>query len=336
MVRTQMPAAAMKNTMKAIAYDKYGPPDVLKLRDVSKPTARNGEVLVRIRAAAVSPGDWFYLRGEPYIMRLAVGLLTPRNGVLGRAVAGQVQEAGGEVTRFRPGDEVFAEISKGGFAEYACVAGTALALKPASLTYEQAAAVPLVGVTALKGLRDHGKIKPGQKVLVTGASGGVGTFAVQVAKAFGADVTGVCSTRNVDLVRSIGADHVIDYTQEDFTQGGRRYDLILDNVGDHSVLECRRALTPRGTLLPNSVAGGRWLGGLPRVAGAFALSPFVRQRLRPFLPAGTGEDLAVLTALIEAGKVTPVIDRTFPLSETAEALAYYGQGHTRGKVVITV
>lgn len=232
--------------------------------------------------------------------------------------------------------EVFAEISKGGFAEYACVSEAALALKPTSLTYEQAAAVPLVGVTALKGLRDHGKIRPGQKVLITGASGGVGTFAVQVAKAFGAEVTGVCSTRNVDFVRSIGADHVIDYTQEDFIQGGPRYDLILDNVGNHSVLECRRALTPRGTLLPNSGAGGRWLDGLPRAAGALALSPFVRQRLRPFVPAGKGEDLAVLTELIEAGKVTPVIDRTYPLSETAEALAYYGQGHTRGKVVITV
>ncbi len=196
--------------------------------------------------------------------------------------------------------------------------------------------MPLVGVTALKGLRDHGRIKPGQKVLITGASGGVGTFAVQVAKAFGAEVTGVCSTRNVDLVRSIGADHVIDYTQQDFTRGGPRYDLILDNAGHRSMLECRRALTPHGTLLPNSGAGGRWLDGLPRVAGAFALSPFVRQRLRPFVPAGKGEDLAVLTELIEAGKVTPVIDRTYPLSETAEALAYYGQGHTRGKVVITV
>jgi NADPH:quinone reductase-like Zn-dependent oxidoreductase len=208
--RTQVPAAAQKNIMKAIAYDKYGPPDVLKLRDVNKPTVKNGEVLVRIRAAAVNPGDWFYLLGEPYIMRIAVGLLTPRNRVLGRAVAGQIQEAGSKVTRFRPGDEVFAEISKGGFAEYASVSEAALALKPASLTYEQAAAVPLVGVTALKGLRDHGKIKPGQTVLITGASGGVGTFAVQVAKAFGAEVTGVCSTRNVDFVRSIGADHVIE------------------------------------------------------------------------------------------------------------------------------
>ena len=331
-----MPATAQKNSMKAIVYDEYGSPDVLELRDVSKPDVKNGEVLVRIRAAAVNPGDWLYLRGEPYIMRMTVGLITPRNGVLGRAVAGQVQEAGSNVTRFRSGDEIFAEISKGGFAEYASVSEDALALKPTSLTYEQAAAVPLVGVTALKGLRDHGKIKPGQKVLITGASGGVGTFAVQIAKAFGAEVTGVCSTRNVDLVRSIGADHVIDYTHEDFTHDGPRYDLILDNVGNHSVLACRRALTPHGTLLPNSNAGGRWLDGLPRVAGAFALSPFVRQRLRPFVPAGKGEDLVVLTELIEAGKVTPVIDRTYPLSQTAEALTYYGQGHTRGKVVITV
>jgi NADPH:quinone reductase-like Zn-dependent oxidoreductase len=332
----QMPAAALKNTMKAVVYDRYGSPDVLELRDISRPVVGNGEVLVRVRAAAVSPGDWLYLRGEPYIMRPAVGLFTPRNGVLGRAIAGQVHEAGGGVTRFRPGDEVFAEISKGGFAEYASVPAVALALKPPSLTHEQAAAVPLVGVTALKGLRDHGKIKPGQKVLITGASGGVGSFAVQIAKAFGADVTAVCSTRNADFVRSIGADHVIDYTREDFLHGGHRYDLILDNVGNHSVLECRRALTPGGTLLPNSGAGGRWLDGLPRVAGALALSPFVRQRLRPFVPAGTGADLAVLTGLIEAGKVTPVIDRTYPLSETAAALAYYGQGHTRGKVVITM
>jgi NADPH:quinone reductase-like Zn-dependent oxidoreductase len=322
--------------MKAIVYDEYGSPDVLELRDVSKPVARNGEVLVRIRAAAVSPGDWFYLRGEPYLMRIATGLFAPRNGVLGRAVAGQVQEAGSNVTRFRPGDEVFAEIPRGGFAEYASIPAAALALKPPSLTHEEAAAVPLVGVTALKGLRDYGRIKPGQKVLITGASGGVGTFAVQVAKAFGAEVTGVCSTRNVNLVRSIGADHVIDYTQQEVTRGGPRYDLILDNAGNHSVLECRRALTPHGTLLPNSGAGGRWLDGLLRVAGAFALSPFVRQKLRPFLPAGKGEDLVVLTELIEAGKVTPVIDRTYSLSQAAEALAYYGQGHTRGKVVITV
>jgi NADPH:quinone reductase-like Zn-dependent oxidoreductase len=223
----------------------------------------------------------------------------------------------------------------GALASYASVPAVALALKPPSLTHEQAAAVPLVGVTALKGLRDHGRIKAGQKVLITGASGGVGSFAVQIARAFGADVTAVCSTRNADFVRSIGADHVIDYTREDYLQGGHRYDLILDNVGNHSVLQCRRALTPGGTLLPNSGAGGRWLDGLPRVAGAFALSPFVRQRLRPFVPAGTGADLAVLTELIEAGKVTPVIDRTYPLSETAAALAYYGQGHTRGKVVIT-
>ncbi len=331
-----MSAAVSEEDMKAIVYHAYGAPDVLELREVSKPQVKNDEVLVRVRAAAVNPGDWFYLKGEPYIMRMAVGLFAPRNGVLGRAVAGQVDATGSSVMRFRPGDEVFGEISKGGFAEYASVPEQALALKPASLTYEQAAAVPLVGVTALKGLRDHGKVKPGQKVLINGASGGVGTFAVQIAKTFGADVTGVCSTRNVDLVRSIGADHVIDYTHEDFTQGGPRYDLIFDNVGNHSVLACRRALTPRGTLLPNSGAGGRWLDGLPRIAAALALSPFVGQKLRPFVPAGKGEDLVVLTDLIAARKVAPVIDRTYPLSETAEALAYYGQGHARGKVVITV
>ena len=273
--------------MKAIVYGKYGSPDVLELRDVSKPEVKNGELLVRVGAAAVNPGDWFYLRGEPYIMRLAVGLFTPRNGVLGRAVAGQVQEAGSNVTRFRSGDEVFAEISKGGFAEYAIVSEDALALKPASLTYEQAAAVPLVGVTALKGLRDHGKVKPGQRVLINGASGGVGTFAVQIAKAFGAEVTGVCSTTNADLVRSIGADHVIDYTHEDFTQGGPRYDLILDNVGNHSVLECRRALTPHGTLLPNSGAGGRWMGDNRRMqfASEFEwLSPDGHSLLTSYMP----------------------------------------------------
>jgi NADPH:quinone reductase-like Zn-dependent oxidoreductase len=324
--------------MKAIVYREYGPPDVLELEDVDRQVVKDEEVLVRVYGVAVNPGDWDLLNGTPYVLRPMVGLRRPRNKVLGLAVAGRVETVGSNTTRFQPGDEVYAGISEGGFAEYVCVSEDALALKPSNLTFEQAAAVPVAGVTALQGLRDAGRVQPGQKVLINGASGGVGTFAVQIAKAFGAEVTGVCSTTNVDLVRSIGADHVIDYTQDDFTRNGRHYDLIFDNVGNRSLSDCRRALLPGGTLIPNSNKGsGHWIGGfLGRAVQALAVSPFVSQRLRPFAATEKSEDLVVLKELIESGKVTPVIDRTYPLNETAEALGYYGEGHTRGKVVITV
>ena len=323
--------------MKAIVYREYGSPAVLRLADVEEPAVNDDEVLVQVLGAAINPGDWYLLGGTPYLLRLGTGLSKPKNSVLGLAIAGRVEAVGSTVARFRPGDEVFAGISNGGFAEYASVPERALALKPSNLTFEQAAAVPVVGVTALQGLRDVGRVAPGQKVLINGASGGVGTFAVQIARSFGAEVSGVCSTANVDMVRSIGANHVVDYTREDFSGDGRQYDLIFDNVGNRSLSDTRRALVAGGTFIPNSNSGGRWLGGfLPRALQALVVSPFVAQRLRPFSATEKGEDLAILTELIETGKVTPVIDRTYPLQETAEALGYYGEGHTRGKVVITV
>jgi NADPH:quinone reductase-like Zn-dependent oxidoreductase len=324
--------------MKAIVNHEYGPPDVLRLEDVDTPVARGDEVLVRVLGAAVNPGDWDVMHGTPYVLRLTTGLRRPRNTVLGVAIAGRVEAVGSNVSKFRPGDEVYAGIGKGGFAEYACVREDALATKPSNLTFEQAAAVPITGVTALQALRDIGRVQSGQNVLINGASGGVGTFAVQIAKTFGADVTGVCSTTNVDLVRSIGADHVINYTQQDFTRNGQQYDLILDNVGNRTLSELRRALTPKGTLIPNSNKGsGRWLGGfLRRAVQALVVSPFVHQRLRPFAATEKREDLVLLTELIESGKVTPVIDRTYPLSEVAEALGHYGAGHARGKVVVAM
>jgi NADPH:quinone reductase-like Zn-dependent oxidoreductase len=324
--------------MKAIVNHVYGPPGVLQLEDVDTPVTRGDEVLVRVLSAAVNPGDWDVLHGRPYVLRLTTGLRRPRNKVLGLAIAGRVEAVGGNVSEFGPGDEVYAGIGKGGFAEYACVPEAALAPKPANLTFEQAAAVPVAGTTALQALRDIGRVQPAQKVLVNGASGGVGTFAVQIAKTYGADVTGVCSTTNVDLVRSIGADHVIDYTQEDFTRNGQQYDLIFDNVGNRTLSELRRALAPRGTLIPNSNKGsGRWLGGfLRRAVQALVVSPFVSQRLRPFAATDKREDLVVLTRLIESGTVTPVLDTTYPLTEVAEALSHYGAGHARGKVIITM
>lgn len=324
--------------MKAIVNHEYGPPGVLALEDVDVPVIRRDEVLVRVLAAAVNPGDWDVMHGTPYVLRLTTGLRRPRNRVLGLAVAGRVEAVGSKVSEFRPADEVYAGIGKGGFAEYACVPQDALAPKPANLTFEQAAAVPVAGTTALQALRDVGRVQSGQRVLINGASGGVGSFAVQIAKTLGADVTGVCSTTNVDLVRSIGADHVIDYTREDFTGNGQQYDLILDDVGNRTLSELRRALTPHGTLIPNSNKGsGRWMGGfLRRAVQALVVSPFVRQRLRPFAATEKREDLNVLTELIESGKVTPVIDSTYPLREVAEALSHYGAGHVRGKVVITM
>jgi NADPH:quinone reductase-like Zn-dependent oxidoreductase len=322
--------------LKAITYHRYGSPEVLELEEVDDPVVKDDEVLVRVRAASVNPRDWHFLRGLPSIMR-PVGLRIPKDGAFGSDVAGQVEAVGKAVTRFRPGDEVFAFVLAGAFAEYVAVPEDVLGPKPANLTFEQAAAVPLAALTALQGLRDHGRIQPGQKVLIIGASGGVGTFAVQIAKSLGADVTGVCSTRNLDLVRSIGADQVIDYTRKDFTRSGQKYDLILQLAGTRSPSDCRRALTSGGTLLLSSgESDGRWIGPLDRILKALVLSPFVSQRLAPFEAKRSGEDLQTLKELIEAGKVTPVIDRTYPLIETPEAIRYLEQGHARGKVVVTV
>lgn len=322
--------------MEAIVQDRYGSPDVLELRDIDEPEVKDDEVLVRVHAAAVHPGDQLFVRGLPYIIRIGSGLLKPRKRVPGFDVAGRVEAVGKNATEFQPGDEVFGKCN-GSCVEYVSVSEDSLALKPANLTFEQAAALTTSGVAALHALRDTGKVQPGQQVLINGASGGVGTFAVQIAKSLGAEVTGVCSTRNVDLVRSIGADHVIDYTQEDFTRSGQRYDFILDNVANHSLSDCRRALTARGTLVPNNgTSGGRWIGTVGRSFKALALSPFVRQRLRPFVSLPKKEDLVVLKEFIEAGKITPVIDRTYPLSEVPEAMRYLEKGHAQGKIVITV
>jgi len=323
--------------LKAITYHRYGSPDVLELQEVDEPVVNDDEVLVRVRAASANPRDWHFMRGLPSIMRLQFGLRRPKSSLLGSDMAGQVEAVGKNVTRFRPGDEVFAHVLAGGFAESTSVPEEVLGLKPANLTFEQAAAVPLAALTALQGLRDHGRIQPGQKVLIIGAAGGVGTFAVQLAKSFGADVTGVCSTRNIGLVRSIGADHVIDYTQEDFTERGQKYDLILQLAGTRSPSDCRRALTSKGTLLLSSgESDGRWIGPIDRIIKAVVLSPFVSQRLVSFEAKGSREDLQVLKELIEAGKVMPVIDRTYPLSDLPAAIRYLEEGHARGKVVITV
>ncbi len=316
--------------MKAIVQSNYGSADVLALTDIDKPVVGENDVLVRVFAASLNAGDVFYMRGDPFSVRLVVGLPKPKNHVLGFDVSGQVEAVGKNVTQFQPGDEVFGSCGRA-CAEYVCAAEEKFVLKPVNLTHEQAAAVPTAAATALNGIRDAGKVRPGQKVLINGASGGVGTFAVQIAKSLGAEVTGVCSTSNVELVRSIGADHVIDYTQEDFTQGGQLYDLILDNVANHPLSECRRALKPDGTLIPNS--GG---AGLGYVVKAFASSIFIRQQGRPYVASTKPQDLVDLKELIESGQVTPVIDKSYPLGETPEAMGYLADGHARGKVVIDV
>jgi NADPH:quinone reductase-like Zn-dependent oxidoreductase len=324
-------------TMKAIVYRCYGPPDVLKYEAVEKPTPADNEVLVKVHAASVNPLDWHYMRGTPYIMRMDAGLGRPKDPRMGVDFSGTVEAVGKDVKRFKPGDEVFGG-RDGAFAEYVTVReNRAIALKPANVTFEQAASVPIAAVTALQALRDKGQIHAGQKVLINGASGGVGTFAVQIAKSFGADVTGICSTKNVDMVRSIGADHVIDYTREDFTQGTQRYDLILDTVGNHPLLEYRRVLTPKGIFVivggPNN---GNWIGPMINPLKAVIFSPFVSQQFLPFLAELNKEDLATLGNLMQAGKVTPVIDRRYPLSEVPAAIRYLEAGHARGKVVISV
>ena len=317
--------------MKAIVYTEYGSPDVLQFKDVEEPAPRDNEVLVKVHAASANPADWHLMRAEPFLARLANGLLKPKNTKLGADVAGQVEAVGSNVTQLQVGDEVFGEMSLkelGAFAEYVCAPEGLLALKPARMTFEQAAAVPLAAFTALQGLRDKGQIQPGQRVLINGASGGVGTFAVQIAKSFGTEVTGVCSTRNLDMVRSIGADHVIDYTQADFTQTGQRYDLIFDAVGNRSVSDYKRALSPNGIC---SVAGFTSLSRLFQIM----LLGGKKVGMMKTAKANT-EDLVFIKQLLEAGKVVPVIDRCYPLAETAEAIRYLETGHARGKVVITV
>jgi NADPH:quinone reductase-like Zn-dependent oxidoreductase len=321
-------------SMKAIVHDNYGSPDVLELREIERPAPDDGDVLVRVRAASVNPQDWHILRARPFIVRTAgYGLRTPKKPIRGTDVAGQVEAVGLRVTRFRQGDDVFGWC-EGGFAEYACADENHFVSKPADLSFEGAATLPMGGCTALQGLRDTGAVQPGQEVLIIGAAGGVGTFAVQIAKAFGARVTGVSSTTKMDLVRSIGADHVIDYTLEDFTRSGHRYDLIFQLAGTASPSDCRRALTPNGTLVLSSGEGR--FAGIDRIVRALASSPFVRQRLRVLATKETNEDLVALGALVEAGKLTPVIDRTYGLSQVPEAIRYLEEGHARGKVVITV
>jgi len=327
-----------KEKMKAIVYEKYGPPEVLQLKEVEKPTPKDDEVLVKVHAASVNYSEWAFVRGKPFLVRLMwAGLLKPKYKIPGADVAGRVEAVGVNVKQFQPGDEVFGELGLfglGAFAEYVSVPENALVLKPANISFEEAAAVPYTAITALQGLRDNGQIQPGHKVLINGASGGIGTFAVQIAKSFGAEVTGVCSTRNLDMVRSIGADQVIDYTQEDFTQNEQRYDLILAAGGYRSIFDYKRALSPKGIYV--------WAGG--SMAGLFQavfLGPLISmtgsKKMGNVVPAGTiQKDLVFLTELLEAGKVVPVIDRRYPLSEVAEAVRYYGEGHSQGKVVITV
>jgi NADPH:quinone reductase-like Zn-dependent oxidoreductase len=325
--------------MKAVVRRCYGPPDVLRLEDIEKPTPADNEVLVKIRAAAVNPFDWHFMRGKPYLMRIDAGFGTPKNPRLGVDYSGTIEAVGRNVARFKPGDDVFGG-KFGALAEYVTiVADGQIALKPANLTFEQAAAVNMAAVTALQALRDRGMIQPGQKILINGASGGVGTFAVQIAKTFGAEVTGVSSTRNLQMVRAIGADHVIDYTQEDFTQGDQRYDVILDNVGNRPLLDIRRVLNPKGKYVLIGGGGpdaGPWIGPLIGPIKALVLSWFVSQDMGMMMAEVNQEDLAILSELLQAGKVTPVIDRSFKLSETADAIRYLEEGHARGKVVISL
>jgi NADPH:quinone reductase-like Zn-dependent oxidoreductase len=328
--------------MKAAIYTRYGPPDVVQMADIEKPVPKDDEVLIRVRAAAVNPYDWHFMRGEPYPVRIAAGgLRKPKDSRLGADVAGEIEAAGRNITQFKPGDAVFGSC-KGAFAEYACASESNLAMKPDNVTFEQAASVPIAAFTALQGLRrggltKDGKAQSGQKVLINGAAGGVGTFAVQIAKSFGADVTGVCSTRNVEMVRSIGADQVVDYTQEDFTKSARRYDVVLDCVGNHAFSECRRVMNPRGIYVGAGGTSDNWMiGPLTRAIQALVLSWFVSQKQVMVLAKPNQEDLTFMGELMAIGKVTPVIDKRYSLSEVSEAVRYLEAGHARGKVVITV
>jgi NADPH:quinone reductase-like Zn-dependent oxidoreductase len=327
--------------MKAIVQDTYGSPDVLEFRAVDTPVAADNEVLVQVCAAAVNAYDWHFLHGDPYLARLMMGLRAPKRKIRGRDFAGRVTAVGGNVTRFSIGDEVFGDLGElnGAFAEYVSVPQNQVERKPANLTFEQAAAVPLAANTALMGLRDVANVQPGQRVLINGASGGCGTFAVQIAKAFGARVTAVCSTRNVEAAVDLGADHVIDYTKRDFTRDGHRYDVVFDLAGNHSLTGFRRALTPEGVLVLSGggvYAGGSFVGPMGLLIRSQLLAPFIHQRLARLIEAPSSENLVALRELIESGKVTPVIDRTYPLSEVPEAIRYVAVEHARAKVVITV
>lgn len=332
-IEQQSPAGVQR--MRAVVQHRYGPPSVLESFEVEVPRPARGEVLVKVDAASLHPGDCFLTTGEPYLVRLVFGLRRPRHGIPGRDLAGVVAAVGNDVTDLRPGDEVFGWSTTGTLAEYACVPAASLAPRPGNVSAANAAAVPTSAMAALQALRNIANLQPGQRVLVTGASGGVGSFAVQIAKAFGAEVTGVCSTGNLELVRSLGADHVVDYTRIDFTDAGKRYDVILDSVEAQPLAATRRSLAPTGVLIPNNGHGGRWLGPLGRIAKARMLSGFTRQRLRPFTSTGNRQDLLTLADLLATGQVAPVIDRSYPLDETARALRYVAAGHTRGKVVIT-
>lgn len=323
--------------MKAIVYHKYGSPDVLKLEEVEKPAPKDNEVLVKVHAASVNYADWHLLKGEPFLLRLNSGLLKPNNKILGADIAGRVEAVGRNVKQFQDGDEVFGDISGcgwGGFAEYVSVPANTLVFKPANISFEEAATVPMAAVTALQGIRDHGQIKPGQRVLIVGASGGVGTFAVQIAKAFGTEVTAVCSTSKMDMVRSIGASHIIDYTKEDFSQNGQHYDLIIGANGNYSLSDYKRALAPEGTYVCTG-------GTMAQIFESMLLAPLQSMNGNKTLKnMGVAQpsqnDLAFMKELLEAGKVVPVIDRCYPLSEVPAALQYLGEGHARGKVVILV
>jgi NADPH:quinone reductase-like Zn-dependent oxidoreductase len=339
--------------MKAAVYSRYGSPDVLQIKDVETPVPRDNEVLIKVRAASVNPLDGGLIKGMPYLIRLLFGLRKPNDTRLGVDVAGQVEAAGRNVSQFKPADEVFGVcisdpqasavkvwIPQGAFAEYVCAPESTLVLKPDNVTFEQAASVPVAALTALQGLRDKGRIQPGQKVLINGAAGGVGTFAVQIAKSFGAEVTGVCSTRNVELVRSLGADHVVDYTSEDFAGNGHRYDVVLDLVGNRSLRELRHALTPAGTLVLSGGGvskGGSLVGPMGLFIKAMAVSRFVRgQRIATLMAKQSVANLATLRELVESGAVRPVVDRTYTLPEAAEAIRYLEIEHARAKVVVTV
>jgi NADPH:quinone reductase-like Zn-dependent oxidoreductase len=331
--------ATPKNPMKAITYCDYGIAN-LKLQEIEKPSPNDDQILVKVRAASINPYDWHFVEGTPKIMRMmGVGLRKPKDTRVGVDFAGTVEGVGKNVTQFKPGDEVFG--GRGGaFAEYVCPRATrAVALKPSNVTFEQAASVNIAGITALQGLRDKGKVQPGQKVLINGASGGVGTFAVQIAKSFGAEVTGVCSTRNADLVRSLGADHVIDYTKEDFAKGAERYDVILDNVPNHSLSECRRILNANGKYV--MIGGGgpndnRWIGPFGRVIHTLILSPFINQKMGMMMADANHNDLTILADMMQSGKLKAVIDRTYKLAEVPQAIRYLEEGHARGKVIISV
>jgi len=333
-----VPARKSGQQMDAIVYHKYGSPDVLRLEHIDKLLPNDSQVLIKVRAASANPLDWHFMHGTPYIMRIGTGFGKPKAIRLGADVSGVIELVGSAVTQFKPGDEVFGT-GGGSYGQYVRTSFKDVVLKPASISFEQAAAIPVAGVTALQGLRDKGKIQKGQKVLINGASGGVGTFAVQIAKAMGAEVTGVCSTKNIELVKSLGADHVIDYTKDDYSKGAEHYDVILDNVGNHSLSENRHVLVKHGTYVLIGGGGpndGKWVGPLLRPIAELFQRPFVSQRQTMLLAQINQADLNVLANLIETKKVTPVIDRTYPLSEVPAAIRYLEEGHAKGKVVITV